>query len=375
MKADVQRFTGFLPAFLLALLLLGLVPLGAEGQVRVTTSVVQESYHFPDDGEVGLRSLSLQSIPVRGLVGLGANSSIGFRATWAQGRLTLPGGDHIRLSGPTDTDVALAWRRPGNTTIQLQALAVLPTGSASQTAEEALLAGALATDLLPFRISNWGNGGGGGGLVSVDQVIGDRMVAGVAVGYTAGRAFEPSVEEEFSYRPGDHLRVRGAASWTLDGGRRLQMTVTTDRFSEDTVDDFNLYRAGNRWSGVGSYSFPVGAGGSGVLYGALFHRSAGTALLEAAPAMSSQLLAVAGGGARFRRSWGVLAPSFDARIQRSADGIGQGWLPGVGLAGEVPWGRALVVPGARLRYGRLVVREDVQSDVVGLEVSLTVQPR
>lgn len=333
-----------------------------------------ESYRFAEEEAVGLRSLSLFSVPVAAAFPLGSQATVEVRSALARGSMETATGEALEISGLTDTEVRVGFRIPGAVTFQLQAIGVLPTGNSTHTEEEAVLAGAIASDLLPFRVSNWGAGGGGGGLVSVSRSVGATAV-GASASYLAGRAFEPLSGESFAYRPGDHLRIRGALDHDVEGGGRVTVSLTLDRFSEDLLDGTNLYRAGNRVQTVASYSFRQGRTGSGVVYGGVFHRSQGTALLDAAPSIPSQQLLLVGGGLRRPSGEVTLVPTVDIRVHRTEDGVGQGWLPGAGLGVEVPAGGWMLVPTARVRYGRILVREGSESAVTGLELSLSTRPR
>ncbi len=361
-------------------LLLVLLPLPALTQApgpspfEARVGAVFQTYQFAEEEAVGLRSLSLFSTPVAGAFPIGGAATVEVRSAFARGSLETARGETVDVSGLTDTEVRVGFRIPGTFTVQLQAIGVIPTGNASHTEEEAVLAGAVASDLLPFRISNWGAGGGGGGLVAVSRGFGATAV-GMSASYLAGRAFEPLSGESFAYRPGDHVRVRGALDHDVDGGGRFTVSLTLDRFSEDLLDDANLYRAGNRVQTVASYSFRQGRTGSGIVYGGVFHRSQGTALLEPAPSVPSQQLLLAGAGLRRPTGGVTLVPTFDVRVHRTEDGVGQGWLPGAGLGVEIPAGGWVVVPTARARYGRILIREGSESAITGLELSLTTRPR
>lgn len=346
----------------------------SQAPIHVRAGATFEAYSFGDEEAVGLRSLSLFSLPLAAAAPLGNQAMVEVRSAFARGSLETVGGETVEVSGLTDTEVRLGFRIPGSVTLQLQAIGVLPTGNSSHTTEEAVVAGAIASDLLPFRVSNWGAGGGAGALVGVNRAFGATAV-GVSASYLTGREFEPLAGEAFQYRPGNHLRVRGAVDHDVAGGGRVTASLTVDRYSEDLFEETNLYQAGDRIQTVVSYSFRQGRTGSGVVYGGLFHRSEGTALLDAAPDIPSQQLILAGTGLRRATGVGVLVPTADVRVYRTADGVGQGWLPGAGLGLELAAGSWTVVPTVRGRYGRIVVREGSESPITGLEVSLTARPR
>lgn len=360
-------------AGLFALLISSPAEMAAQATPEVVDArggLVLDHYSFSDEEATGIRSLSLFTLPVSAAAPLGERLSVELRSAFARGSLERADGSSVDLSGLTDTELRVGFRRGGDMALQLQGIAMLPTGSSSQTPEEAQLAGAVAADLLPFRISNWGSGGGAGVHASVARSFGDTG-AGLSASYVVGREFEPLEGEPFGYQPGDQLRIRGAVDHNVGPDARVALSLTLERFSDDAVDGTNLYRSGNRIQALASYAFAPTPRTSALAYGGVFHRSEGTALLDAAPAVPSQALLLAGGGVRVPMGWGVLVPSGDVRLFRTDDGVGQGWLTGVGLATEIPAAGHLVVPSVRARFGTVLVRDDVESGITGLELSFT----
>ncbi len=358
---------------LVAMLVLGVAEAAAQvgvGPVDARAGLVVDHYSFGDEEATGIRSLSLFTLPVSASVPVGERMAVELRTAFARGSLERADGESVDLSGLTDTEVRVGFRSSGDVALQLQGIAMLPTGSASQTRDEAQLAGAVAADLLPFRISNWGSGGGAGVHASAARSFGDTG-AGLSVSYVVGREFEPLEGEPFGYQPGDQLRIRGAVDHNVGSDAKVALTVTLERYSDDAVDGTNLYRSGNRIQALASYAFAPTPRTSALAYGGVFHRSEGTALLEAAPSVPSQALLLAGGGVRVPMGWGVLVPSGDVRLFRTDDGVGQGWLTGVGVATEIPAAGHLLVPSVRARFGTVLVRDDVESGITGLELSLT----
>jgi hypothetical protein len=66
-------------------------------------------------------------------------------------------------------------------------------------------------------------------------------------------------------------------------------------------------------------------------------------------------------------------PSVDARIFRSDDGVGQGYLSGLGASAEIPLAAAVLIPSVRARFGTLVMLEDEESGISGFELGLTIR--
>ncbi len=365
----------------LAVLVVGVWALPSPGsaQIQATPSEfhfggVFESYRFSDEGVTGIRSVSMFSLPVRGALSLGRYGVLDIRGAFARGSLEASDGGTFEISGLTDTELRLGFRMGGASVVQLGAIALLPTGRATQTAEEAVVAGVVASELLPFRVSNWGSGGGAGGQASVAHSSGDTGF-GLSASYVVAREFEPVDGQSFAYRPGNQLRIRGAVDHNVGSSGKFTLSVNLERHSEDALDGTNLYRSGNRIQAVTSYSFAPGARTSAILYGGVFHRSQGTALLQSASDAPGQQLFMVGGGMRFPRAWGVLVPSVDSRVFRRDDGAGQGWISGAGVAAEIRMGGQTLIPAVRGRFGSVLVREGSESGITGLEFSLTTRLR
>jgi hypothetical protein len=273
------------------------------------------------------------------------------------------------MSGPTDTQVSLGFAIvPERLSIAIVALA--PTGNSEQDAEEAEVAGAIAADLIPFRISNWGSGGGLGVTTTISHSFG-RVGAGISGAYLVGREFDLLEAQEFAYRPGDQLVIRGALDASVGNAGKLGLQLTLQQAKEDQVNGSNLYRPGRRYQAIGSYQFAMGRS-SGVVYGGAMHRARGTFLLETGSDAPSQDLILVGGGLRIALGGVVFAPSGDVRVQRRSDGTDQGWSAGVG--GSLEFGSNVrLVPTGRARFGNVLVREGTESGFSGFDAGLTLR--
>jgi hypothetical protein len=337
-----------------------------------------EAYRFGTPEASGIRELSLLTLPWAVRSSIGDVVTIGVSGGYAAGRLVRDGGDETTLTGLTDTEVRVGFgRSTSDFSASVQAIAVLPTGEETHTGREALVAGAIAADLLPFRIVNWGTGGGLGGAVTAARPFAGGSV-GFNVSYLAAREFEPIQDgggnPVFAYRPGDQLQLRAALDRNLGSTGKLTVSLSMHHHRADRIDGVDLYRTGNRYQALGSYAFAVGAGSSAIVYGGLLHRDGGTALADFSRDIPAQDLVLLGGGLRIPLGGSVLLPSVDSRVFRTADGIGQGHLTGLGAALEVPLSAGFaLVPAARLRYGQALVRRGLDSDITGADIGLSVR--
>lgn len=350
-----------------AALMLALVagPLQGQAGAAAAGGTLVQSFTFDDPAAASIETLSLVTVPFSGRVALTPWADISLSGAWARGSLD-DGSGTSNIASLTDTRLALGiqagWAR-------LTAIALLPTGKSSQTLAESRVAGAIAADLLPFAVSNWGSGAGGGINVSAARPVGPLGV-GLSVAYLARQSFEPLEDEGFAYRPGDLLRVVAAVDATVGGTGKATAQLTWHRHGEDELQDENLYRSGDRLKALGSYAFPVGAGSNGLVYAGVVHRERGT-FLGAEDTSASQDLVMVGGGMRVPLAGGVLQPDVEARVFRRSDGIDQGYDVGVGAGFERPVGGYVLVPSIRAHFGRLEVREGVETAFTGFEIGLS----
>lgn len=333
--------------------------------------VALESYRFAEPARTGIESLMLLSMPFGARAPLLGRSSLEATGAWARARLVHADGRATTLAGPTDTELRL--RVPfGRDAATLHGVVVLPTGVERMGEAEAEVAGAIAADLLPFRITHWGAGGGAGLGATYATTLGGFGV-GAGASFIIGREFEPVDADSFAYRPGDTYRINIAVDRTLGLRSKAALQVAFQHHGDDAVNGTNLYRAGRRWQAIASYAFAAGANGAAATYAGVMHRGSGTPLTGIALETPAQDLFIAGAAARFAVRGGVLLPAVDARVFRSDDGVGQGWVATAGAAGEWPLGGITAVPSLRARVGHVTVRQGRESGITGVELGLALR--
>jgi len=335
--------------------------------------VLVQSFRFSEEAVTGYRGLTLVTLPFSATARVGPATRVNVRGGWARGSLDREGADGSVISGPLDTEISLS-HRLGQDAVVISGIALLPTGKSSHTPAEAEVAGAISADILPFRISSWGTGGGFGGSVAVARPMGGWGV-GASVGYVVAGNFEPRSGEPFVFQPGNMLRVNAVVDRTVASTGKLALRFSLQDFSDDAVDGVNLFRSGRRYDLTTSYAFPAGRRSSAIVYGGLLHRDKGSYLQPTddreAP---SQDLVVVGAGMRGPWAGGIVTPAADLRLHRRSDGIGQGFSAGVGTQAE--WalqGGGAFIPQLRVRFGNVEVREGSSSGFAGVEAGATVR--
>lgn len=360
-----------------------LLPSGAAGQAVAGGGFTYEVYSFSDKEATGLDQVSLATMPLAATLSLGRRLSLGFNSAWAEGTVRGAEGEEISLRGFTDTEISLALSLGGDNVV-LAGGFVLPTGESTQSLEEVVVAGVIAAELLPFAISTWGSGGSAGGDLALAFQAGGWGI-GVSGGYRVASDYEPLSEETFSYQPGDQIRARLALDHDVGRAGTLSFLLGFQSFSDDALNDQNLFRSGNRYEALASYASAVGRRGSMLLYGAFHHRENGSVLVdnpELAGATNTPWQQLVRGGVNFLLPAGrrlTLIPDGELRLFRAEDGIGQGYLAGAGLGMDVTLaggrrGRRLVLsPSGRFYVGELTIDEESDSRVTGWRVGVTLR--
>lgn len=368
-------------AFSAAMLALWLTAADAAAQ-SVGGGAQLQTYTFDDPQAAGVERLRLLTLPWATSLPLGSVAALSLDGAWASGEATSAGGLGAELSGVTDTHVGLTLG-VGPDWLVVSADATLATGRSELSLAESLVAGVVAADLLPFAIDTWGSGGSMGGSIAAATQLGAWGV-GLVAGYRVARAFEPLGEFSLGYRPGNQLQLRAALDRDV-GASTLSATLGYQRSGDDEVLGANLFRSGTRLLGNVSVAFPLGLRSSALVHAGVQHRSKGTLLLDEAPlggagdSPSQQLFSL---GADVRLPLGraaALFPSTDLRVFRASDGASQGWVGTAGasldlrLAGNSSSTRLVLSPAGRLRTGRVVVEDGVESGLFGWEAALVLR--
>lgn len=358
----------------------------------VGAGITYERYQFGSPSTVGIDQLSLRTIPLAAHLEPARWLRLDVLGAHAEGELVRTDGSTSSISGFTDTELrATIPFGSDRTTLAVTGVVVLPTGVESQSTEEVAVAGLVAADLLPLRISTWGGGASYGLSAAAARSLGEVSV-GLSAGYRVANEYEPLEEGDFTFRPGSELRVRAAIDRNVRGQSKASLHVTLFTYDGDRLNGANLYSSGNRIQVVGSYAFPLGMSGSAVAYAGMMHRSRGTVVdplrlgaLTTAADLPSQQLYLLGTGGRLPLGRHRLLPAVDLRLFRREDGVGQGYVVGVGTSAELRLsgiasdvtassGRGVVlVPSFTFRFGELILREDAESRLTGVEIGMAIR--
>lgn len=364
-------------------LLVALLAVPAAAQRR-SVGAGFEFMGYSFDAALGTSSAQLYLAPVAVRLPLGQAFTLDLYSAWAQGWVERNNVAY-ELTGLVDTRV--------KATLQAAPWAILsvgasiPTGNATHTGEEALVASVLATDLLGFRETTWGTGTRITSSVATAVRAGSFGV-GMAASYSVNGEFSPSTDTNLRYQPGDETRVRIGVDRNF-GNSTLTLGGTFMTYQTDQADGRNLFQAGNRLRFDASYAFRAGAG-VWTLYAADLWREHGDLTLGVVDQTGAQIgdttfvtpsqnLFVGGlvGSIGIGRSY-QFRPMLDVRVQKRDNAVdatgGSGWIAGVG--GDLPvrlFGVWDFFPRGRFLFGFIEDPTGTTRKVTGAEFSGTVR--
>lgn len=338
---------------------------------RVAPGVAFETFRFDAADQMGIESVTLLSLPFAASTRVG-RVRVGVQGAWARATLESAAGTETTLSGLTDTEVRVDVPVIRDR-VTLSVRGIAPSGATEFDADEFVVAGVVASDLLPFRVSSWGNGGGVALGATYTQRFGGLGV-GAAVDWRRSGTFTPLAAADAEYQPGDRVAVQVAFDGNVSAAARASLRVGYRNFGDDLIDGGGLFRAGSRIEAIANLGFPTRFGGSAAVYGGILHRRNGRFLLGDGIQAPSQDLVLAGAIWRLAAGGGWVQPRTDLRLFRSEDGVGQGIQVGAGGSAEIPVGTTVtLVPVLMGRFGNVEVAEGIESGFVGAEVGLSIR--
>lgn len=360
-----------------------LAPAGLRAQsVTPLVGAAYEHYRFDEPDAFGVSSLSLLTIPFSGMIDLNSRVSLRVAGAYARARVVQSIASRIRrsetLSGPTDTEASVTLDL-GRGMATITAVTVLPTGHDALTSSEVLTAGVIAEDLLPFRVSSLGSGGGAG----VQATLGGRGMRccalggfawGISVGYLAPHTFQPLANDTIEYSPGDQFEINAIVERAIGATGTATLQLGWQRFGpdrRDTIDAFaRIFQTGNRFRAMIMYDFAIDRTHA-ILYGGVFSRGEG-AFTNSVRRWPAQRLFFAGAATHIPLGELMLQPMADLRLQDMQGARRTGFLLDVGASLEVPFGGSTWIPTARARLGR-VETSDMESAFRGVELGFLVR--
>ncbi len=252
----------------------------------------------------------------------------------------------------------------------------LPTGKTKLTAAQLPVAGVIASDMIPFPVSNFGSGFNVTTGLALAVPVGGWAL-GVAGSFRQNGSFTPIADTGAagaSYKAGAEFRVRLGAD-RMVGQSRISLGFTYSSFGEDDFGGSPIFQSGKRFISQASWSFPIGNMGL-ALYAWDLYRAAGSVIVNGTATEKRNVLTLgAQGSVQVGRS--VLRPMIEFRnhtlgaTQLSAAGK----LFSLGARYQMPMGnRFTLMPLLRLDAGNVVNPNTGQAvSFTGWDVGVTLR--
>jgi len=310
----------------------------------------------------GIKSVSEIAVPIALLWPATPRLSFDLGGYYASATRKGSNDSSATISGLTDIQVRGVYQIVPDLAV-LSVSANLPTGTSKLKDNQLLTAGAIASDLLPYPVANFGSGFNLTSGLALALPVGGWAI-GVAGSYRLNGDFTPFADSGAgSYKAGGEFRVRLGADRVVGQGR-VSLGVTYSSFGEDNFASSPIFQSGNRWIGQGSWSFPIGNMAL-QLYAWDLYRSAGSQLDSTGKSVAStqkrNVLAFGAAGA-VQMGRNVLRPQLEYRIHT----LGGSSLSNAGnllsVGAQYQWAvgaRFALVPSLRFDMGTQYVLDGV----------------
>ena len=326
-----------------ALALLAPAPLLAQGPTGITG--VEARGVTYQSGFV-VKSVSEVTIPFVLLYPVNPRLSFDIGGRWATA--TRKGLDTTAtISGLTDIQARGVYQIVPDL-VALTVSANLPTGKSNLVGGQLLTAGAIASDLLPYPVANFGSGFNLTSGLALALPVGG-LALGVAGSYRVNGSFTTG---DSSYKAGGEFRVRVGAD-RLIGQGRLSFGFTFSSFGDDNLGSSPIFQSGKRYIGQGSWSFPIGNAGLQV-YAWDMYRAPGSQLLGVVQSTQKSNVLAFGSAASVQLGPNMLRPQIEFRIHTLGDSslASAGKLLSLGVQYEMALGgRIALLPSVRFDTG------------------------
>lgn len=348
------------------------VPAGLRAQAMDATrpdAVVGVSFRTVTFGTgFGVKSLTELAVPLGLTIPVGRRVTLDAGTYYVNAKRTDESDSSATISGLTDVVIRGAFQLKPDVAV-LTAAVSIPTGQASLDQGQVLLAGATATDLIPFPVQNFGSGFSMTTGLALATPLGAWAV-GLAGSVRVNGSYEPFMGDTTSLSPGAEMRVRVGADRIVGQGR-FSLGLTFSNFSTDELGGTSL-KPGSRIIPQVSWSFPVGNNNLS-LYAWNIYRNVkeDTLTLNA----KENTLSI-GAMMAIRTGRNTLRPQIEYRqAWRGPGGLqANGKLFGVGARYSVTTGgRVTMTPGVRFDMGSLPDAGGTSYSFTGISANLSIR--
>lgn len=355
-------------ARLLAPLILAGLPAVMTAQTsRTRVFAGGEFYTVSFGAGLGTKSVSEFAVPIGIVIPVGQRLSFDAGTYLVNAQREDETGGTATISGVTDLTVRAGYQIVPDA-VSLTVAVNLPTGKESLEGDELLVAGATATDLIPFPVTSFGSGVNVTSGLAVAVPVGGWAL-GAAGSYRINGEYEPLADTAVVLTPGAEYRLRLGLDRIVGQGR-VSLGVTYSTFSRDEfgADQVN---GGQRFITQAAWSFPIGNHNVSFFAWDIARTADSTTLTSGTVPQSRENTLAVGAITSLRMGRHTLRPTLEYRRSwRGETSLPQyGSLVSIGARQFLQASdRFMVVPGLRFDVGSIS-----GASVTGFSASLTVR--
>ncbi len=350
-------------------------PVLAQAVGSITGFAGAEARGLSFQSGLGIKSVTQIAVPFAAVWQASPRLSFDLGGRYATVTRTDEGGTSNSISGLTDIQTRGVYQIVHDLAVFTVAVN-LPTGKTKLTTAQLPVAGVIASDMIPFPVSNFGSGFNVTTGLALAVPVGGWAV-GVAGSFRQNGSFTPFADSTgagTAYKAGGEFRLRFGAD-RIVGQSRVSLGFTYSSFGDDDYGGASIFQSGKRYISQASWSFPIGNLGL-ALYAWDLYRAAGSVLLNGTTTEKRNVLTLgAAGSIQMGRS--VLRPQIEYRNHTL--GVSQlsaaGRLFSVGARYQMPVGnRYALLPLLRFDAGNVVNPNTGQAvSFTGWDVGLTLR--
>jgi len=324
---------------------------------------------------LGYSALKEFAVPFGIAMPVGQRLNLDAGTYYVSAQRTDASGSQQTINGLTDLIVRGAYQLKPDVAVFTFAVS-LPTGKKTLSSEQRQVASVMATDLVPFPVTNFGTGFSVTTGLAWATPVGPWAL-GLAGSFRYNASYLPSsdsLQDTVTLRPGAEMRFRIGADRIIGQGR-LSLGVTYSSFANDEFGS-QSQSPGTRLIPQFSWSAPFGANNSLVFYGWDVYRNVDETASSNA-GVKQNTVALGAMASLHSGTRNALRPQLEVRHGWQGPGglKNAGTLVGLGLRYSMATGeRMTLTPGLRLDLGSLATNNasgPASANVTGLSFSIT----
>lgn len=312
----------------------------AQLDVARTTAITGAEFRTVTFGAgLGVKTISEFAVPLGFSIPVSRRIAFDVGTYFVSAKRTDEADSSTTISGLTDVVIRSAFQLKPDVAVFTLSVNV-PTGKKTLDGNQDLIARNVATDLIPFPVSNFGTGFSVTSGLALAAPVGSWAL-GLAGSYRLNSSYLPFEGDTTTLKPGGEVRVRVGADRIVGQGR-VSLGLTYSTFSNDEIGGQSR-SPGSRIIPQASLSLPMGNNSLSFYAWDVFRNYKVATTAKENTIAAGALMAIRFGSNSFR-------PMIEFRHSFKG-GENNGTLFGVGARYAITGSRVSITPGFRFDFG------------------------